>query len=251
MSTRLISKVNQWLKYIQFSLLPGTCILCHKASNRNYDLCMPCADLLPRISDPCESCGLPLPNTAYDGHLCGTCIVKPPPYKHIVSAFDYAEPVDQLIGAFKYHGKLAYGRALTEQLLLTIEDFYANRQRPEILIPMPLHNKRLRQRGFNQAIEIGAYLSPRLKIPLTRQLCIRHRNTPRQEGLNVKARKQNLKQAFSFNKNQTYSVGAAAIIDDVVTTTASTHELTLLLRRNKIKEIHIWSLARACRKFKY
>tara|TARA_R110000824_G_scaffold336_9_gene2313 strand:- start:109382 stop:109918 length:537 start_codon:yes stop_codon:yes gene_type:complete len=174
--------------------------------------------------------------------------VHSPPFKHIVSAFEYAEPVDRLLGAFKYHGKLAYGRVLAHQLLLSIEDFYTDRKTPELLIPMPLHDKRLRQRGFNQAIEIGTYLSHRLNLPLARQLCIRHRNTPRQEGLNVKARQQNLRQAFSITKSQADLAASVAIIDDVVTTTASTRELAMLLKRNKVEEVHIWCLARACRK---
>ncbi len=147
MSTNIISKVNLWLNNVQYLFLPGTCIKCNKASNRNYDLCWDCEFKFPRIKDPCLSCGLPLPANNYDGHLCGTCIIQPPPYKHIVAAFKYAKPIDQLIGTFKYQGKLAFGKVLSHQLLKVVLSFYVNRALPELLIPMPLHT--LQQEGLN------------------------------------------------------------------------------------------------------
>ncbi|MBN4053949.1 ComF family protein, partial [Haliea sp. AH-315-K21] len=182
MSTRLISKVNFWLKSVQSCFLPGTCIQCNKTSERDYDLCRACESLLPRVKAPCESCGLPLPTNNYDGHICGTCIVKPPPFKHIVTAFNYAEPIDQLIGRFKYQSKLAFGKVLSHQLLQVVLSFYDKRALPELLIPMPLHTRRLQQRGFNQSLEISRYLSRHLKIPQNYKLCYRNRNTPQQEG---------------------------------------------------------------------
>ncbi len=248
MSTRFISKVNIWLNNIQFCLLPGTCINCNKASERDYDLCTVCESLLPRIKDPCESCGLPLPANNYDSHLCGSCIIRPPPYKHIISAFNYANPIDQLIGVFKYQGKLVYGKVLSHQLLQLLLSIYDKRTFPELLIPMPLHTSRLQQRGFNQSMEISRYLSCHLKIPQNVDICYRNRNTTQQEGLNASARKKNLRGAFSIRQNFQSLPKSVAIIDDVVTTTASSQELALLLLRHGIKEIHIWSLARACKK---
>jgi len=115
MSTNLISKVYLWLKNNHYYLLPGTCILCTQASERNYDLCRACEDSLPRVKDPCECCGLPLPANNYDGLLCGACIINPPPFKHIVAVFNYAEPVDHLISRFKYQGKLAFGKVLSQR----------------------------------------------------------------------------------------------------------------------------------------
>jgi ComF family protein len=244
MSTKLISKVNRWLNIVQRYLLPGTCIHCNKLSDRFYDLCKPCEIEFPRVKDPCESCGLPLPANNYDGHICGACIIMPPPFKHIVAAFDYAQPIDRLIKAFKYQSKLAFGKVLTHQLLLNVQTFYQKRDLPELLIPMPLHTKRLRQRGFNQSIEICRHLSRHLQIPYNYNLCYRNRSTPQQEGLNEKARKQNIRGAFSaYCQDLPKSV---AIIDDVVTTTASARELSKLLKRNGVDEVHIWSLARAC-----
>lgn len=248
MSTKLISKVNLWLKNGQYYLLPGTCIQCNKASGRNYDLCRACEHSLPRVNDPCQCCGLPLPPNNYDGLLCGACIINPPPFKHIVAAFNYAEPVDHLISRFKYQGKLAFGKVLSQQLLQLVFSFYGKRELPELIIPMPLHHSRLRQRGFNQALEVGRYLSRHLKVPQNHKLCYRKRNTPQQEGLSAVARKKNLRHAFALQKNCPQLPKSVAIIDDVVTTTASVKELSLLLLKHGVEEIHIWSLARACKK---
>lgn len=250
MSTKLISKVNYWLNYIQYSLLPGTCIQCNKASDRFYDLCRSCESLLPKIKDPCESCGLPLPKINYDGHLCGTCILKPPPFKHIVVAFDYSQPIDRLISAFKYQEKLAFGKVLSYQLMQAVLSFYEERALPKLIIPMPLHPKRLQQRGFNQSLEISRHLSRHLNIPQNYKLCYRNRNTPQQEGLNALARKKNLRKAFSIHQHYKSLPCCVAIIDDVVTTTTSTRELSNLLLANGVKDIHVWSLARACKKLK-
>ncbi len=134
MSSRLITKVNYWLNNIQFSLLPGTCIHCHRDSHRHHDLCLDCEIALPVINDPCQSCGLPLPANNYDGHSCGSCIIDPPPFEHLISAFEYSAPVNDLITAFKYRGKLAFGRVLTQLLLQSIRHFYTEQPLPELLI---------------------------------------------------------------------------------------------------------------------
>lgn len=229
-------------------MLPGTCINCNKASERHYDLCLNCENLFPRIKDPCRSCGLPLPTNNYDGHLCGNCIISPPPYGHIISAFNYAEPINQLIGAFKYQGRLAYGKVLSQQLLWLVLSVYDKKTFPELLIPMPLHIRRLQHRGFNQSLEISRYLSSHLNIPQNINICYRNRNTLKQEGLTARARKRNLRGAFSIRQDCQSLPKSVAIIDDVVTTTASVQELALLLLDHGVEDIHIWSLARACRK---
>lgn len=248
MSTKLISKVNRWLNFVHYSLLPGTCISCNKASERHYDLCRDCELGLPKLKDPCETCGLPLPANNYDGHTCGTCLIKPPGFKHVISAFDYAQPIDRLIRAFKYQHKLAFGKVLSDQLLQRVVSFYSNKELPELMIPMPLHTKRLHQRGYNQAVEISRYLSRHLQIPYNPRVCYRRKNTAPQEGLNVKARKKNIRRAFSIQKPNPQLPYSVAIIDDVVTTTASVRELTHLLKSQGVINVHIWSLARACKR---
>ena len=248
MSTKAISKVNYWLKNIQYALLPGSCIQCNQATDRHYDLCLDCEQRLPRIKDPCLVCGLPLPANNFDGHICGSCILTPPPFKHVLAALDYADPIDKLISRFKYQGRLAFGKVLSHQLLKQVRSFYDKQSLPELLIPMPLHPSRLQQRGFNQSVEISRYLSRELGLEHNYKLCFRERNTSQQEGLNAVARRKNLRRAFALLDNNSVLPKSVAIIDDVVTTTASVRELSLLLLKYGVEDIHVWSLARACKK---
>ncbi len=112
------------------------------------------------------------------------------------------------------------------------------------MIPMPLHKKRLRQRGFNQAMEIARYLSPALNIPVDCKRVIRQRHTERQQGLDLRQRQRNLSHAFSAQPSTVAFPERVAIVDDVVTTAASVRSLSELLLQEGVQEIHVWSLAR-------
>ena len=243
-----MAKVNRWLNNIQFCLFPGTCVICDTASYRQLDLCLDCEANLPRPASPCLCCGLPLRTGSYKGDICGRCINKTPPYTRIISAFNYAEPVNSLISAFKYADKLAYGRVLSELLLQKLEVVYQHRPLPDLLIPMPLHAKRVRERGYNQALEIARILGRNLDIPIDYQNFTRNRYTSPQEGLNIQQRRSNLHRAFTCRNNSISLPACVAIVDDVITTTASIQSLCKILRKYGAEEIYAWSLARALRK---
>ena len=248
MSTKLISKVYKCLNNIQLVILPSTCILCHQASRQTQDICDRCINLLPTITRPCLRCSLPLPHGDSSSSICGACLTLQPINHYSVSAFDYKAPLDKLIRDFKYHAKLHNGRVLSFFLLQAIQGFYQARQLPELIIPIPLHRSKLRQRGFNQSIEIAHYLSKQLNIPVNHQLCIRKKNTQAQMSLSATQRKSNLHKAFTLNKKKSlYPIRRVAIVDDVVTTMTTTSELSKLLLSNGAEEIHIWSLARTCK----
>lgn len=246
MSTKWMAKVNNWLQFIQYLLFPGICIVCDRPSERQLDLCLPCERQLPRVTSPCLSCGLPLHTGSYPARYCGTCLSKPPPFLLMVSALAYREPASRLISAFKYQARLSNGRVLSRLLVEHVKDFYAFRPLPDLLIPMPLHQKRLRQRGFNQALEIARIVSHELQIPLSRHDFIRLRDTARQQGLKRQQRQQNLRRAFDCSNKAMQLPERVAIIDDVVTSTASVRALCQALKRQGSREIHVWSLARVC-----
>jgi len=208
---------------------------------------MECESRFKRIKRPCLCCGLPLDTGAYPVQLCGSCLFKPPPFTHIIAAFDYADPLKTLITAFKYQARLSHGKVLSSLLLKRLLEFYRFRSLPALMIPMPLHKKRLRQRGFNQAMEIARYLSPALNIPVEYKRVLRQRHTQRQQGLDLKRRQRNLRQAFSILPKGGAFPERVAIVDDVVTTTASVRSLSDLLLQNGVQEIHVWSLARTCK----
>lgn len=113
---------------------------------------------------------------------------------------------------------------------------------PECIIPVPLHQQRLRERGFNQALELSRIISKQLNIPLNYSLCHRDKATPFQSGLSAKQRKQNLKNAFKVAKNHSYQ--HVAIFDDVVTTGTTVNELARQLKQSGVRTIEVWAIAR-------
>ena len=113
---------------------------------------------------------------------------------------------------------------------------------PDLVIPMPLHPKRLQERGFNQALEIGHHLTRQLNIVLSSNSCRRIKNTPPQTDLPWKMREKNIQKAFSCNID--LSEKHVAVLDDVMTTGATLNELAKQLRKQGAKKITNWVIAR-------
>jgi len=145
-----------------------------------------------------------------------------------------------MIRQLKYHNNLACARLMGE---LMANDLINVDPKPKLLIPIPLHHLRYRQRQFNQATEIARPISQCLNIPLNLKACVRTRNTTPQFDLPAKQRKKNLRKAFAMNGP--IHADHVAIIDDVVTTATTANEVAKLVRRSGVERIDIWSFARA------
>ncbi len=154
----------------------------------------------------------------------------------------YDFPVASLIQALKYGHRLEVSAALTELWL----DHAAPNPFPDLLVPMPLHPARLRERGFNQALELARILAQQCDLPLSRDACQRIRDTPPQAALPLKARRKNLRGAFSANADQV-SGKRIAIVDDVMTSGSSLNELAATLKKAGTVEVECWVMARAVR----
>ena len=135
-----------------------------------------------------------------------------------------------------YKNARLLGMLLGEHLQITA-------QRPDLIVPIPLHKTRYRQRGFNQVIEIGKTVSRELQIPLDLTSCLRHRDTPHQTALTAKQRRKNIKNAFSLIKP--IHAQHIAILDDVMTTGSTAHELAHLLKKAGVSRVDVWVCARA------
>ena len=122
-----------------------------------------------------------------------------------------------------------------------LKQHYASRELPELIIPIPLHRKRLRQRGFNQAVELARPIAKQLGLSIDRTLCKRIKNTPAQITLEAKQRQQNMRNAFQIKPP---NLDYIAIIDDVMTTTSTVNELCKCLRKQGVKKIDVWVIAR-------
>jgi ComF family protein len=220
-------------------LLPPRCILCGQASG-SICICEPCKADLPWIASHCRQCGLPLESKKDE--ICGNCIQNSPTFTRTVCPLRYEFPVDRLVQLFKFNRQLAAGRVLSHLM-----SQYATNQNlayPDALIPVPLHSFRMIKRGFNQAYELGSYISKVLDIPLVTTSLRRHRNTRAQSGLSRKQRRKNLRGAFYWHGSNRPG-RHLALIDDVMTTGTTVSECARVLKKAGAKRVDVWVAARA------
>ncbi len=209
------------------------CVLCG-ARARGRLLCPACAGDLPLLpAERCPRCALP----SLDGLLCGACLKKPPRFERCEAVYRYAFPLDALIQHCKYGGAQELADLFAEALARRLAD----RPLPDLIVPMPLHPARLRERGFNQALEIARRLGNHLNIPC-RHACRRQRDTPPQAGLDLKERQRNLRGAFVCDEDMKGK--RIALLDDVMTSGGSLNELAKAARRAGALEIDAWVVAR-------
>lgn len=174
-----------------------------------------------------------------DSLTCGHCLQAPPAFDHTIAALRYEFPLDTLIQELKYRHQLVLASVLGDALAERVRQSVP---RPDVLIPMPLHPSRLRERGFNQALELAKIVAGRLDLPLLARGAERVRATPPQVGLPWKERAKSVRGAFSCSLD--LHAKHVAILDDVMTTGTSLHELALTLRQQGAREISAWVVAR-------
>jgi len=151
-------------------------------------------------------------------------------------------PIERLITRLKFHQQLKYAHLLGELLAQRLSKYYQGKRLPDVLIPMPLHRQRLRERGFNQAVEIARPISRKLDIKIDLESCQRLRATVAQSTLPAAQRKNNIKNAFHINS--TLRNHHVAILDDVVTTGHTIIELSRVMKEAGVKDIDIWCCTR-------
>ncbi len=217
-------------------LWPPRCLLCGDPGHAGRDLCAPCLAVLPWSQAACPRCAVPLPAAAPG---CGACLRRPPPVDATHAAFVYGFPVDRLLPRLKFHGGLAAGRLLSQLLA----ERFAAADRPDALVPIPLHRSRLRARGYDQALELARPLARHLQLPLRDDLLQRSRATAPQSRLDAKARRRNLRGAFTVPARAPLPAHVA-LFDDVMTTGATLHAAARALRRAGVARVDAWVCAR-------
>jgi ComF family protein len=237
--------VNTAFGFANRLFFPPICVMCgSSAHSAPMDLCGDCANDLPLNKHACSICAEPLPASASSNSICGQCLQKRPKFHASFCAYRYAYPIDHLVRALKFHGRLPYGRVLGELLADALKKNCSGNW-PQLIIPVPLAVERFRERGFNQAIEIARIVEMRLGIPLRPDLVTRTRATREQTGLDSKARRKNVRGAFAISEK--LPAKHIAILDDVVTTGSTANELARILRRAGAKRIEVWAAARTMR----
>lgn len=223
-------------------ILPSHCLLClTPVEDTSIALCQGCIDDLPKISQGCQHCNLPLP---YDG-ICGQCIQSPPIFFQAITPYYYDFPIAQLITQFKHQRQWPIGHLLSTLLskhLLTC--YQQGLAKPDYLLDVPLAKQRLRQRGFNQTAMIAKWLSKTIGVKYQPNLFKRNINTRPQQQLTAKERYKNLTNVFSIYPNRNLNNLHFAIIDDVITTGTTANLLAALLYQRGAKRVDVYAIAR-------
>ncbi|MDO9179938.1 MAG: ComF family protein [Agitococcus sp.] len=224
-----------WTNFNHLLFSAPACITCKTTQSQKQGFCSGCYHDLPHISHSCLRCGL-----AVSAERQCACKDEDWPFSVCIAACAYAFPVDALISQLKNQHKLSVSEPLG--LLITKQ---IKRQRialPDLLIPVPTSTERLQQRGFNQAVEIAKVVGKQLSITVDYASVTRGKQSSVQKNLNKQQRSHNVDSVFILTKP--ISAQRVAIIDDVITTGATTKAIAYLLRENGIKDIQSWAVAR-------
>lgn len=230
-------EVYIWLKNVQ------SCLVCDEATESADCVCNVCETELPWLMEQCAVCALPLP---MDGLMCGQCLQQPPAFKQVIAPWTYSFPIDSLISRFKHQARWPFGQMLAHQLGRHLQHRYENTglTRPDCLLPVPMARKRLRERGYNQALMLARWLSEDLTIHHDEDLLLRPNETVAQQALDAKTRKRNLLNAFALAPDAQVQGRHFALVDDVLTTGATAHSLARLLLNAGARQVDVYCLAR-------
>ena len=215
-------------------------------------VCPACCDNFRPLGSPlCSQCGTMFQSRAGDDHLCGDCLEKPRRFRKARAFGVYDQTLMESIHRFKYKGKVQLARPLGTLLLADLL-IYWNDDPPDLVAPVPLHARRFRERGFNQAFllirdwpRMAAALALQLPdIAIDREVLLRNRWTDSQTGLGRSARRQNIKKAFGVSDENRVFQKKILLVDDVYTTGATADECAGTLFNAGAEWVDVLTLAR-------
>jgi len=222
--------------------LPSLCAVC-----RGWGVQRLCTECETRHAAPvprCERCALQVPAGQ---PVCGACIAHPPPQDATVAALAYGHPWDGWMRDFKFHGALDLAPALSRLMADALQRAAA--PLPDLLLPLPLSEARLRERGYNQAWELTRRLARRLGCRADAHLLLRIRDTPHQLALPRDERGANVRGAFAVEPRRRAEMTGrhVALVDDVMTTGATVAEAARVLKQAGAARVSVWVAARTPR----
>lgn len=232
----MLAQVDNWLA----RLIPARCVLCGLEAAAGM-LCRGCRADLPWISPGCSRCSAPLPPAVPPG-TCAACDLVLSGIDRVRAALVYEFPVDRLVAAAKFRGRLECARALGDLLAGALVGDSLGPPRCDLVVPVPLHPARLASRGYNQAAVIGRAAARAVGCAQNTRSCGRRVNTPAQSGLAGSARRENVRGAFVVRRD--LAGLTVAVVDDVITTGHTVSALAVALRRAGATRVEAWCAAR-------
>jgi len=216
---------------------PIICALCNQYHRGNNAVCAACCEWLPRLGPACQCCATPLAATDYP--ICGACCIKRPAFDRVHINYRFVEPLRSLIHEFKYQDGLYLSHFLAQLMLKNMPDDWLNTQ---CLIPVPMHRKRLKLRGYNQASLLAKTLAQQLAKPCQAYICRKILHTPPQASLAVAARAQNVRLAFQAQISPYQHV---TLVDDLLTTGSTAQAIATALKQQGVQQVDVWCCAKA------
>ncbi len=239
------------VRLVKAILAPQACVICGEwvLEDDLRPLCRRCFGGLPACSRrTCHYCGIEVPGNLLEvDSVCSRCRSSPPEFDRACAFGEYRGSLRDVLRHFKFGGfqRLAFPLAELAEISYRRKapDF-----EPDCLVPIPLHPRRLRRRGFDQTMLIGRRLETLLRIPLHPALS-RIRRTAPQFGLSERERVRNLKGVFGLKAPDVVAKRRIILLDDVLTTGATASEACRVLRSGKAERILVLTVARAARRF--
>jgi ComF family protein len=232
-------------------LYPPRCVACGAqfGPDETRRICAGCASRVEQMPEPrCEICGGPLESEVSGAARCARCLANPPRYRKATTIARYRTTAEDepgslpaLIRRHKYGLDQSVGRALAEYLG---DDFALAGADYDVVIPVPLHWRRLWWRGFNQAALLAAEVAERLALPLDATSFVRIRFTNPQTARHHDDRVRNVRRAFSVARPKSIAGKRVLLVDDVMTTGATVDECARVLLRAGAASVDVFTLAR-------
>lgn len=230
-------------------IFPPRCLTCGAILERRDSLpfCPACLSGIRFIRSPlCPRCGVPFPLPEGADHLCGDCLATERPYAVARAVGYYDETLLTAIHLFKYRGKTGIGEVLG-RIMADFAGGIWDMKAFSLLLPVPLHRKRLRERGFNQAAILAGALAKRFSLPLDFMTLRREVPTAPQVGLGLEERQTNVRGAFAVRKPERIAGRRVLLVDDVFTTGSTLSECAAVLMQAEAEAVAVLTLARAVR----
>lgn len=239
---KYINKIRKDItKHIMALVYPPECPFCGRLlSHGEKGICAECEPLIPRISAPtCLKCGKEIVDS--EAELCADCGRQRRSYVRGFPAMNYVSPLRESISRFKYHNKKEYADFFASEIIRACGKNIMDVS-PDVLVPIPVHKRKMRKRGYNQAAVLADCLSPKLGIPVDETIIERTVNTLPQKMLSDNERENNIKKAFNSCK-KCVKYKSVILVDDIYTTGATVEACTRLLHNMGVEDVFYTSIS--------
>lgn len=219
-------------------IFPPRCVVCEKLLFIDEEICKECREKLPFVGNIyCMKCGKPLES---ERELCTDCKRRKHYFTRGVALWSYSPALKKSLYRFKYNNKQYYAQYYGKELACRY-GWMIRGWGIEKIIPIPLHRKKEKQRGYNQAYLLAKELSRLTDIPVDDKIITRIRNTVPQKKLNDRERQKNIKDAFKINQN-VVKLKTILLVDDIYTTGSTFDEVARILAEAGVSRIYVISL---------